>query len=335
MPARYPEPTDGYPVITLKDTDKSLSLDARIQNNMRYMYFKTIAQGGKCVIQSCKDLYLGRVICYKTLRAEIADDEMEQKRFLREARVTAMLQHPNTPPVYELGRDTSGRYYFTMKLIAGVTLRELLDQLREGDKEFNESWYLERLIDVLIQVLQALDYAHAHGVVHRDIKPENILVGRFGEVLLLDWGLAKVWDEKRVPQMEGSGEAVLEEDLSLTAGGPIQATPLYMSPEQITASPNIDHRTDIYSLGSVLFEMLTLEHMAWGETLDELLDNTQNRPAPLPSLVSPDREIPSLLETLCLRCVQKDPDHRIQSVREMIHELLYWKRLQAVSYPFF
>ena len=98
------------------------------------MYFKTIARGGKCLIQSCKDLHLGRIVCYKTLHAEIADDDFEQKRFLREARVTAMLQHPNTPPVYELGRDTHGHYYFTMKLVAGETLREILDLLREGDE---------------------------------------------------------------------------------------------------------------------------------------------------------------------------------------------------------
>ncbi len=331
MVARYPEPTDGYPVISLKDTDRALSSDARIQNNTRYMYFKTIARGGKCVIQSCKDRFLGRVVCYKTLHSEIADDEYEQQRFLREARVTAMLQHPNTPPVYELGRDTNGHYYFTMKLIAGATLREVFDQLRAGEKLAVASWDLERLLDVLIQVLQALDYAHMHGVVHRDIKPENVVVGRFGEVLLLDWGLAKVWDQTK-PMSPPAAESPVE-DVSLTAQGPLQATPLYMSPEQITESPEIDHRTDIYSLGSVLFEMLTLQHMAWGDTLEEMLENTQYSAPPLPSLVSPDREIPSMLETLCMRCVQKDPDHRIQHVREIIHELLYWKRLQASIRP--
>lgn len=330
MPPRFPKSPDGYPIIHLQDTDTSLPSAARVQS-IRYAYFKTIARGGKCVIQTCKDLYLGRVVCYKKLRPEIADDPYEQQRFLREARVTAMLQHPNTTPVYELGRDKQGHYYFTMKLIAGATLREILDLLREGDQQATETWDLEQLIDLLLQVSQVLDYAHSHGVVHRDVKPENIVVGPWGEVLLLDWGLAKVWDS--ASETGPDGEQREQEDKSLTAQGPLQATPLYMSPEQIDEAIDLDHRTDIYSLGAVLFELLTLKHLAWGETLDEMLDNTKNRAAPAPSGVSPDREIPSLLETICLRCVQKDPGHRIQTVNELIHELLYWRRLHVIRRP--
>lgn len=340
MSTSYPKPTDGYPIIQLKDTDKSLPSDVRLQNNMRYAYFKTIATGGKCVIQSCKDLHLGRVVCFKKLRAELADDPIEQMRFLREARVTAMLQHPNTAPVYELGRDSSGHYYFTMKLVVGSTLREVLDQLRAGDQEKTKAWDLERLIDVLLQVAQALDYAHSHGVVHRDIKPENIVAGPFGEVLLLDWGLAKVWDTEdgespfRRTSSEVSSEADAEgEDKSLTAQGSLQATPLYMSPEQTMKSAEIDHRTDIYSLGSVLFEILTLKHLAWGETLEEMLHHTRYTRPPTPSVVSPERKVPSTLDTLCSRCIQKDPDHRIQSIRELIVDLVFWKRLQSSARP--
>lgn len=309
---------------------------------MRYAYFKTIARGGKCVIQSCKDLHLGRTVCYKKLHAEIADDAYEQQRFLREARVTAMLQHPNTAPVYELGRDSKGHYYFTMKLVVGATLREILDQLRDSHAETVAAWDLERLVDVLLQVAQALDYAHSHGVVHRDIKPENIVAGPFGEVLLLDWGLAKVWDVEgggpesvKAAERTDSTETKSDEDAdkSLTSKGPLQATPLYMSPEQIAESEDIDHRTDIYSLGAVLFEVLTLQHLAWGETLEEMLDHTRNARPPTPSIVSPDRNVPSALDTLCLRCIQKEPNQRIQNIQEFIVELIYWKRLESASRP--
>ena len=326
---KFPNPDDGFPVIQLEDTDGVLPASVQTTNNLRYAYFKTIAKGGKCVIQSCKDLHLGRIVCYKSLHPEIADDPLEQQRFLREARVTAMLQHPNTVPIYEIGRDKDGHYYFTMKRIVGDTLREILDGLRDNDTAMHNTWDLERLMDILIQVAQALDFAHKHGVIHRDIKPENIVAGSFGEVLLLDWGLAKVWNAEREVAV---GQKKDSEDPSLTSQGPLQATPLYMSPEQIRRD-ELDQRTDIYSFGSVLFEVLTLEQLAWGDTLDEILENTEKRNAPTPSLVSPDRDISPRLDSICLRCVAKNPDHRFPSMRHVISELLYWKRLRNIERP--
>ena len=170
-------------MVYLKDTD--IPLPETINYRTRYAYFKTIARGGKSLIMSCKDLHLSRVVCYKTLRSELANDPIEQQRLLREARVSALLQHPNTIPTYEVGRDGKGKLYFTMKLVHGYTLREVLD--------YRERYDLTQLLEVLLQIAQALQYAHTHGVIHRDVKPENILVGPYGEVLLLDWGLAKVW----------------------------------------------------------------------------------------------------------------------------------------------
>ncbi len=294
-----------------------------MKNNTRYLYFKEVAVGGKCLIQSCKDLHLGRTVCYKTLRPELADDPDEQEMFLREARITATLQHPNTAPVYEVGYDTKGHYYFTMKLVSGTTLRETLDKIIDGEMK----WDLQRLVDVIIEVAQVLNYAHTHRIAHCDVKPENIVLGDFGEVLLLDWGLAKVLDE------EESAEE--EDDLSSFGSSrkKVQASPLYMSPEQIVGE-NIDERTDIYSLGAILFEVLTLQTLAWGETLDEIIQNTQHRPAPSPSLVASDRSIPSTLETIYLRCVEKKPEHRIQSALNLIHELLYWLYVDSRYRPF-
>jgi serine/threonine protein kinase len=330
MSSRYPQSTNKQKQIFRKDTDGLLSADAQLKNNMRYIYFKKVAQGGKCLIQSCKDLHLGRVVCHKTLRREFADDPEEQRLFLREARVTAMLQHPNTAPVYEVGIDAHGHYYFTMKLVAGGTLHEVLDNLRRGDSSTQKTWDLDRLIDVIVQVGQVLNYAHAHGIVHCDIKPENIVAGEFGEVLLLDWGLAEVREDESTSSAEQSPKS--EDNNSLHSKASHQGTPQYMSPEQI-AGGELDHRTDIYSLGAILFEVLTGQQLAWGATLDDMLSNKINERPPTPSIVAPDRNIPVPLESLCLRCVQREPEHRIQTTLEVIHELLYWFRLDATYRP--
>lgn len=319
MARDFPKPQDRYPVVYLKDTDLPLPKHV-VNNKMRYAYFKTIARGGKCIIQSCKDFHLSRVVAHKSLRPEIAEDPFEQQRFLREARVTAMLQHPNTIPIYELSRDTQGHYYFTMKLVEGSTMRELLDARVADSKTFR----LAQRVEALAQVGHALDYAHQHGVVHRDVKPENVLVGPFGEVLLLDWGLAKVWSmtEEQVPPMP------LEEvgDPSLTAQGKLQGTILYMSPEQVAESSDIDHRTDVYSLGAVLYEALTFESMLRGATTHELIRAAQEGDVEAPRQRRPDLVIPEDLEAICLRCVEKDPAGRFQTMAEVVAALREWQQ---------
>lgn len=294
----------------IENTDKALA--EKPDPNFRYAYFSTIAKGGKSLIQSCKDLHLNRTICYKSLLPDIADDEIEQKRFLREARVSAMLQHPNTVPTYELGRDSTGHYYFTMKLVHGYTLREILD--------YRERYDLGQLVNTVVQVAYALEYAHSHGVIHRDVKPENILIGPYGEVLLLDWGLAKVWDkagtqsliEHEVPDRE-------DEDISMTGYQKLQGTLFYMSPEQMIRDPSIDARSDIYSLGVILYEALTGRTPATGEIVDDVIQSTLNDAPPKPSEISAN--VPPLLETAVMRCLNKKPDDRIQTAGALIRLL--------------
>ena len=300
---------------------------------MRYTQFKTIAKGGKCIIQSCKDYHLSRIVAYKSLRKEIADDPFEQRRFLREARVTAMLQHPNTIPIYELSRDNRGHYYFTMKLVEGYTLEELIGVSDEDGVGKSDSYGFHRMVTILIQVGNALDYAHSHRVVHRDVKPANILMGPFGEVLLLDWGLAKVWSA----EADTEGEEVSERPLlarfdpTLTAQGRLQGTALYMSPEQISGSLDLDHRSDVYSLGVVLYEILAGKQMLQGETLDTLLKQAQYELPPPPSEIAKDRQIPPDLEEICMRCIQKDPDDRIQTARQLVSAWRAWRIRWAAS----
>ena len=313
---RFPAPQESYATVFLEDTDRHLP--EIVNQKTRYAYFKTIARGGKSIIQSCKDLHLSRVICYKSLKPEFADDPLEQRRLLREARVSAMLQHPNTVPTYELGRDNRGHYYFTMKLVHGYTLREVLD--------YRERYDLTQMIDVVIQVAHALEYAHTHGVAHRDIKPENVLVGPFGEILVLDWGLAKVWNpdgsstdaaDAREPDESQMAD---RPDTSITGQAQLEGTIAYMSPEQVRQDPAIDYRTDVYSLGLVLYEILAGRTPYEADRVDsmlaEILETTPEAPSAVTNLF-----VPKFLEEICMQCIRKDPDTRVQTVAELIRTL--------------
>lgn len=313
--------------IYIEDTD--LDLPKVLDNRTRYVYFKTIARGGTCVISSCFDMHLRRTIAHKALRKELADDLAEQKRFVREARVTAMLQHPNTMPTYELGRDLSRHVYFTMKLVHGRTLREVLDDCVEAKSHSIPQYSLARLMVVLAQTGQALHYAHNHGVIHRDIKPENIFIGPYGEVLVLDWGMAKVWSKdpnrakpERVSPFQ-RGNPISEDGLLITEMQELHGTPPYVSPEQLERYPELDHTTDIYSFGAVLYETLCLTRMIPGETTHQVLDHIRDHDVIPPQNLA-EFDLPQEIVDLCMRCVDKDPTNRPASFESVLAQLENW-----------
>ncbi|NKB37771.1 MAG: protein kinase [Gammaproteobacteria bacterium] len=195
-------------------------------------------------------------------------------------------------------------------------LREVLD--------FRERYDLKTLINVIIQISHALEYAHSHHVIHRDIKPENILVGPYGEILLMDWGLAKVWNQdgssEEMPEPQKPISKSKQKVSSMSDLEVLQGTVSYMSPEQIKRDPNIDFRTDIYSLGVILYEILAGQLPSTEDTVDGVIQQILNETPAKPSTLT-KIHVPRLLETITMACISKSVDKRLQSCGELIRLL--------------
>ena len=307
--------------ITLSDTDRDLP--KHVKNGfMRYRDFQPLTQGGEAILRTCVDENLGRTVVMKTLQPQFQNLETYQKRFLREARVTAQIPHPATIPVYELSRDSEGNAYFTMKKLRGRDLSDILDKISEGDKATIEKYPLDSLLNVLIHCSQCLAFAHNQKVVHRDMKPANIMIGDYGEIMVLDWGLAKVWDmedDEDVDRLIRSGQQAMSG--RLTGRGDVQGTPFYMSPEQAVETGDVDERTDIYNMGIILFEVLTGESYMSGKNFKEIKRKLQEDSVREPRAVAPLRKIPAELNAICMKALQRSVTDRYQKMSEFSEDL--------------
>jgi serine/threonine-protein kinase len=258
-----------------------------------YAFGAVIGEGGIGEVVAAHDLRIGRDVAIKRLREKSPKPD-EVARFLREARIQARLDHPAVPPVHELGRDKEGRPFFAMKRLTGVTLSELLD-VRDDNRQ--------RLLRAFTEVCQAVDFAHARGVVHRDLKPGNIMVGDYGDVYVLDWGLARVVGEALT-------EVVTDDIDSLDIkSGDILGSPGYMAPEQLQRVGDTGRPADIYALGSILFEILTGEPLhPRGPTA--IVSTVANEAVTSPAKRRPDRAVPPELDALCVQMLAMDPTSR-------------------------
>ncbi|TWU42799.1 serine/threonine-protein kinase [Novipirellula artificiosorum] len=310
------------PTIILSGTDPDLPQNVP-PGLARYSGLREMARGGSAVLRSGFDCVTGRTVAIKSLLPETRHDQREQRRLLREARVTAQLQHPNTVPVYDIGNDEEWGIYFVMKRISGENLFEILKRIAQGEQDTIDAYPLSRRLEILIGACQALAYAHARGVIHRDVKPENIWVGNFGEVILLDWGVAKVWghadDNEPLNRSVLTTEETESQQLkTLTGGGQRPGTPLYMSPEQVNGNRGIDERSDIFSAGVTMYEALAIREPFRGANINETFDNIQNKEIPPPSERSPDRNIPKSADDVVMKAIQKRPGQRYQFMRDFI-----------------
>ncbi len=313
--------TESPIILSATDADLPRQIPAGLE---RYTGFREMAAGGCSRLRSCFDRVTGRTVAMKSLTLKSLLDRRERRRLLREARITAQLQHPNTVPVYDIGEDDKEGVYFVMKRISGENLFEILKRIARGDEATIAAYPITRRIDIVADACQALAYAHARGVIHRDVKPENIWVGNFGEVILLDWGVAKVWgavdDEAPVRQstLKPFDDTEPQQTSTLTAGGQRPGTPLYMSPEQIRGNRSIDERSDIFSAGVCLYESLAVREPFRGKNVDETFANITGKEVDPPSVMSPQAGIPEFADSTVMRAMQKNPGDRFQSMREML-----------------
>ena len=283
---------------------------------MRYEIEGLIAEGGMGSVFLARDPSLGREVALKVAKG---DDPTRRARFLDEMRILGQLEHPNVVPLHAL--VVADRAPFcTMRYVRGRTLAEVLGDLRGGDAEAIARYSITRLVQVLLQVTQAIDFAHSRGVLHRDLKPANVMLGEHGEVQVLDWGLAKV--------MERGEGTILASGTDHTRVGEVVGTPGYMSPEQASSSP-VDERSDVWALGVMMYEALTLERPFSGPNpIATLAAVLRDDPKP-PRERAPDREIPVALERTCLKALAKSPDARHASVRELQDEIQAWLEAEA------
>jgi len=292
---------------------KSLSdrVVARLQADMqlpdlsgtRYNLLRYVACGGMGSVWLAEDTVLKRRVALKVLDLAAADDL--DMRLLREARILAGLEHPGMVPVHDAGTLADGRAFCCMKYVEGQTLAQHIATLNLPDR-----------LRLLERVAEPLDFAHARGFIHRDLKPDNVMIGAFGEVLVMDWGLAKVG----VTSLE-AGETEIatavqptQNSLRVTGQGSVLGTRGYMSPEQARGDIEVDHRTDIFSLGAILTFMLT-----------------GSAPGELPAASG---SVPRPLRAICEKAMAGDPNARYQSAREMTADITHYLNGEPVSaYP--
>ncbi len=265
------------------------------------------------------DPVCARLIALKRIRSELSENPTIRSRFLREAKVAASLAHPSIIPILSIQTEPPEIYY-TMPYVEGETLRQIVRSAREQEKNGGPlhpiGSSIPALSRIFLQVCEAMAYTHSKGVLHRDLKPENIIVGKYGEVMILDWGIADFID--RLEGDEPLPEMTETEDL--TRPGKITGTLAYMAPERLKGQSS-SVQTDLYALGVVLYQLLTLQLPFQRKNIAAFRKRVESEQMIDPAEIAPYREIPRTLAEICIRCLAKDPADRFQSLEELIEQL--------------
>ena len=321
----FNETVDGFAEL-FNETDDGL-LEDNFENELplsklpkdKYSIIDSVDEGGMKKILKVEDSDTTRTLAMAVIKDRKLNSRAAE-RFIYEARITALLQHPNIVPVHDIGVNDKGEPYFTMKLISGENLMKILNKLEKGDPEYIKNYPLNELLTVFLKACDALAYAHANDVIHLDLKPDNIQVSAFGEVLVVDWGLAKILHN---PFDDNENFEEIIDSVDLTLNGFIKGTPGYMAPEQALGNNQEKTKlTDVYALGAILYSILTLKKPFEEKDLELLCKKTIQGDLLPPRKRAPERNIPQALEAVCMKAMSPFAEDRYQSVDELRKEIV-------------
>jgi serine/threonine-protein kinase len=332
------------------DVTASYSLGTATSLGQRFQILRPHARGGLGAVFLAHDNELHREVALKQILDQYADDPVSRQRFVIEAEVTGGLEHPGIVPVYGLGTDGDGRPFYAMRFVRGDSLKEAIERFHQGAsrqrrlpdagevragmgrsaRESSRDLELRKLLRRFLDVCNAIDYAHSRGVLHRDIKPANVIMGRFGETLVVDWGLAKATGHSE----PGAGERTLVPSAASgsaeTLPGSALGTPAYMSPEQAEGDlARLGPRSDVYSLGATLYCLLVGEPPFAGNDLGEILPAVQRGEFRPPRMLDP--RIDRALEVICLKAIALRPDDRYATPRALAEDVERWMADEPVD----
>lgn len=324
----------AHPSSTTGDKTERPSGTRSLSQDDRFRLLRLHARGGLGEVSLAQDNELNREVAVKLLQDRYADDPANRDRFVAEAEITGSLEHPGIVPVYGLGATPDGRPFYAMRFIRGNSLREAAIEFhgRKFASAAERRLELRKLLQRFIDVCFAIEYAHSRGVLHRDLKPGNIMLGRFGETLVVDWGLAKAVgrQETATPSEEPTLHPELGGGSSHTRMGSAVGTPAYMSPEQAAGKlDELNAATDVYGLGATLFFLLTGKPPIEGKDSAAVLARVREGDLPTPLQVRSD--IPRPLDAICRQAMRVDPADRYSSPRELADDVERWLADETVQ----
>jgi len=316
--------------------DHDFSIDEDSLVSPRFEFMRPLDQGGLGIVSVALDKSLNREVALKEIRDDRSDDPVLRQKFLLEAQLTGGLEHPGIIPIYGLGKSANGKPYYAMRLIKGNNLhlhiKNFHERVKQGKSEF-AGQSLRRILRRFMDVCEAISYAHSRGVLHRDLKPSNIMLGPYGETLVVDWGLAKAMGISSAPDskqtVDHSFAAQPETPLKPsgsktdeTQNGSIVGTPAYAPPEQLAGRLEmITVRSDVYGLGAILYEILCGQAPAAGSLLDVIRKITTGKVTPARKI---NPSVPKSLDAICLKAIALAPEDRFESANELRSEVERW-----------